>query len=105
MTYSSPDASGTLEFKPNPGQHGTSRIVVTVTDGSTCSITVPVEIIQPSDSLSTTILNFVNITCNGFTNGVAEVQASGGTPGYLYDWQGFNQTMHILNYYFIVFQS
>jgi gliding motility-associated-like protein len=57
---------------------------VTVTDAAGCTGTRVVTITQPTQVTATT--SQVNVTCNGSCNGSASVVASGGTPGYTYNW-------------------
>lgn len=62
----------------------------TVTDSKGCVYLDSAQIIQP-DSLSLTTTQ-VDVTCNGFNNGSATVNVTGGTPAYSYDWVGTGQT-------------
>ncbi|GIV33429.1 MAG: hypothetical protein KatS3mg031_0964 [Chitinophagales bacterium] len=58
---------------------------VTVTDQNTCTATATIAVNQP-DSLAL-IITKKDITCNGLTDGTAEVMASGGSgSGYIYVW-------------------
>ncbi len=56
----------------------------TITDANGCVITRIFTITQPP-ALSTTGSQ-VNVLCNGSCTGTATVNASGGTPGYTYNW-------------------
>ena len=62
------------------GTHG-----VTVTDANGCTITGSVLISQPSLLTSSTTL-VSDVSCNGGSDGVANVTASGGTSPYGYIW-------------------
>ncbi len=57
---------------------------VVVTDFNGCTTSVVVTITQPPALTATTTQ--VNILCNGSCNGTATVTASGGNPGYTYNW-------------------
>ncbi|MEQ8623865.1 MAG: PKD domain-containing protein [Vicingaceae bacterium] len=59
--------------------------IVTVTDANACSDTILVVITEPS-LLSSSILSFTNVSCNGGNNGSATVNVNGGTPPYAYSW-------------------
>jgi gliding motility-associated-like protein len=60
---------------------------VTVTDANGCSGSTSASIIQPT-VLQASITNVHNAICyNGLTGG-ATASASGGTPGYTYNWSG-----------------
>ncbi|HEY1037943.1 MAG TPA: PKD-like domain-containing protein, partial [Bacteroidia bacterium] len=58
----------------------------TITDANACTKTQTVTINQPTPLILTT-LSSTNVSCNGGSNGSASVNtATGGTPGYTYDW-------------------
>lgn len=59
---------------------------VTVTDANGCIslATTSPEITEPT--AITSIITSSNVSCNGGTNGTATVSASGGNPGYTYNW-------------------
>ena len=58
---------------------------VTITDSKGCTTTQTVTINQPT-ALVASIAAPTNVTCKGFCNGSATVNASGGTPGYTFLW-------------------
>ncbi len=58
---------------------------VVVTDAGSATTTVTVTITQPPVFL-TGISSQTNISCNGGNNGAATATASGGTPGYFFNW-------------------
>ncbi len=60
-------------------------IGVTVTDAAGCTQTASVTITQP-DSVSGFTTQANQVLCNGGSSGTAVVIASGGTPGYTYQW-------------------
>lgn len=57
---------------------------VIVTDANTCTVSTSLTIAQPP-ALTVTPTQ-TNVTCNGATNGIASVTASGGTGAYSYSW-------------------
>ncbi len=57
---------------------------LTVSDG-TCSATFPVLIPVP-DTLNIASLLIDDVTCFGYADGSATIQAQGGTPAYMYSW-------------------
>jgi gliding motility-associated-like protein len=59
----------------------------TLTDANGCSAITTVIITQPAAVLVSTPFQS-NVDCNGGTNGVASLTASGGTPAYTYSWTG-----------------
>jgi len=64
---------------------------VTVTDANGCFKTISTIIItQPATSFQIDAATVSNITCNGDNNGDINIEVSGGTPGYSYDWVGPN---------------
>lgn len=69
--------------------------MVTITDGAGCAQNVSVTI-NNSSTLSQTITS-TNETCFGMCNGTASVTASGGTPGYTYNWIMPAATTNTLN--------
>ncbi|HBS85221.1 MAG: hypothetical protein A2W91_04650 [Bacteroidetes bacterium GWF2_38_335] len=57
---------------------------VTVTDANGCSLTNSVTLSQPQPLSST--VNIVDASCNGFNDGSATINVSGGTTTYSYLW-------------------
>jgi gliding motility-associated-like protein len=66
---------------------------VTVTDANNCSQTGSYTISQ-SSSLATTS-SVTDVTCNGLGNGSIIVSASGGTPGYSFNWSNGQITQNL----------
>lgn len=62
-----------------------SVYTVTVTDANGCVETASVTISGPN-GLTSSITSSTNVLCFGDCNGSATVTASGGTPGYTYQW-------------------
>jgi len=61
---------------------------VTATDGNGCSGNAgPITVNQPPD-ITAILDNFTNVSCNGGSNGTAQVTAGGGVGGYTYFWEG-----------------
>ncbi len=56
----------------------------TVTDANSCTSTKSVTITQPSALVTTTAVT--NVACNGGSNGVGAISASGGAGSYTYLW-------------------
>lgn len=59
---------------------------ITVTDDSTCTTVNSVTVPQPSQLILTH--DSLNVKCFGENTGKAWVTASGGSPGYIYNWSG-----------------
>ena len=57
----------------------------TITDANSCTKTQSVTVTQPT-AISASISSQTNIACNGGSNGAATISASGGAPGYTYQW-------------------
>lgn len=62
-----------------------SPITATVTDFNGCKVTYTSTVLQPTAALTAT-QSQTNVTCGGLCNASAQVNASGGTPGYSYTW-------------------
>jgi gliding motility-associated-like protein len=58
---------------------------MTATDANNCIAQVTFTITQPP-ALVATISAVGSVSCSGGNNGFATINASGGTPGYLYNW-------------------
>ncbi len=74
----------------SPGTYG-----VTVTDINDCPASGQIEITEP-DSLTLGLTNLTPAAC-GSDNGTATVMATGGTPGYTYEWQNGDTTATLEN--------
>ncbi len=83
-------ASYSYSWTPSGGNAATASSLTagnyscTITDANGCSITASVNIVQPT-VISVTSTQ-TDILCNGGNNGMATVNASGGTPTYTYVW-------------------
>jgi uncharacterized repeat protein (TIGR03803 family) len=63
----------------------------TITEAGGTVITKTITITQPAVLVATPSTQ-TNVSCNGGSNGTASVIASGGTPGYTYNWGPGNPT-------------
>jgi gliding motility-associated-like protein len=61
---------------------------ITVRDANSCSATQSNTITQPNAITFTAQPSITNVSCNGNTDGSAEVFPTGGTPPYTYTWNG-----------------
>jgi alpha-tubulin suppressor-like RCC1 family protein len=83
--------SYTYQWMPSGGNTATANnlaagsYTVNVTDANSCSTSSIVTITQPA-ALIATASAAGNVSCNGGNNGVAFVNASGGTASYTYQW-------------------
>lgn len=68
-----------------------SSYTVTVTDANGCVATETVTITGPN-GLSSSIITQTNVSCNGFCDGSAVVEGTGGTAPYTYQWNDVNNT-------------
>lgn len=64
---------------------GVGTYTVTVSDNNTCTGTATASITQPT-ALAFTAPSIKNTSCNGSTDGQIAVFATGGTPGYTFNW-------------------
>ena len=67
----------------------------TITDFNGCTDNITVQIDQPNE-LVTSTLSIDSTSCFGYNNGSAEVDATGGTHPYTYEWSN-SQTGSILS--------
>lgn len=65
--------------------------MLVVTDGNDCSATLTVNLTQPATGLSGAIAP-ADVICFGANNGVATVEANGGTEPYIYAWSNGDNT-------------
>ncbi len=69
---------------------------VTITDANGCSASGSVVITQPTQ-INLTTQSLTNVTCFGLCNGSYSVNASGGTPGYVYLWPDASSLSFVSN--------
>ena len=60
---------------------------VTVEDANGCTSSLFVMLMEPTEMVGD-IVATTNVSCNGLTDGTAQVDVSGGTPPYEYAWSG-----------------
>ncbi len=70
---------------------GTYRVIVT--DGNGCIDSANATIAEPALLVAT--CSGTNITCNGLTDGTANVNVTGGTGAYTYSWTGSPTTVTV----------
>ena len=58
---------------------------VTITDANGCTSTSSVNITTPP-AINIALTSTTNVSCNGGSNGVINLNVTGGTPGYTYTW-------------------
>lgn len=71
---------------------GTYTVVTTDTDG--CSTVDTIQLMEPA-ALVLTANADSNVSCNGFSDGVATANVSGGTAGYTFNWSNGGMTPSI----------
>ncbi|MBV7530653.1 gliding motility-associated C-terminal domain-containing protein [Chitinophaga sp. sic0106] len=59
---------------------------VTVTDAKGCTATSSIAVEEPTQLVAAG--SGTNVTCNGYNDGIATVNVSGGLPPYSYSWSG-----------------
>jgi len=67
---------------------------VTVTDGANCSGVISTTITEPSTSVSIDSVSVTNVSCNGGTDGAANLASSGGTGAHSYVWSNAQTTQN-----------
>ncbi|MCH2023324.1 MAG: choice-of-anchor L domain-containing protein, partial [Saprospiraceae bacterium] len=84
--------NGSTTSTTSPGSpFGTAGVhTVTVTDGNGCTITENYTITEPS-AMSFTI-GTTDASCNGYADGTASINVSGGVGGFTYVWNSSSQT-------------
>ncbi|MFL5754571.1 MAG: PKD domain-containing protein [Bacteroidia bacterium] len=87
VTYSWAPSGGTGIMA---GGLSAGTYTASVSDASGCSISINALVSEPA--ALTAAINQSNVSCNGGTNGVASVFASGGNSGYTYSWSSSGST-------------
>ena len=80
-TYAWAASGGT---KDTASSLGAGTYTVTVTDSNGCRASVSTKVTQPASAVTATGRSYA-ASC-GKSNGAAAVTATGGTPGYVYNW-------------------
>ena len=70
---------------------------LTITDARGCSASATSTVTQPSSALSSSITSSSNVSCFGGNNGSVNLTVSGGTPAYIYNWNGGITTQNRTN--------
>ena len=68
---------------------------VTITDANGCDNVQVFNVGQPSGALVTSINSIQQVSCNGFSDGSIDLNVSGGTPPYSYQWNTGVTTQNI----------
>ncbi|MEO8069662.1 MAG: SprB repeat-containing protein, partial [Flavobacteriales bacterium] len=84
LVYTWSPNPGAGQGTPNASQLCAGNISVTISDGNGCDTTVTFTIAEPLPITATSTIT--NVSCNGQCDGVADIVAAGGTPGYTYVW-------------------
>ena len=82
LTYAWSPSGGILDSAINLSA---GTYTVTVYDANLCTSRASVTITEPT-ALTVQLDSVESISCNGASNGKIYVSASGGSPGYLYNW-------------------
>lgn len=85
--------AGGFTYSWSPGGETTNEITdigagvyeVTVTDGTSCSVTESVSV-NSSNAPEITVESITHVSCNGENDGSVEVSVTGGTSPYSYQW-------------------
>lgn len=86
ITYSWSGPSGFTSTSKNITNLSPGTYTVTATDALSCTSTSTTTVSGPATAVSVILDNKADVSCNNGTNGVANITASGGTPGYMYAW-------------------
>ena len=80
-----------------PNNLASGAYVLSVIDGNGCTASQTVTLINPTPVTASVVST--SVTCAGSCNGTATVTALGGTPPYLYSWDGaaYTATTNTLN--------
>ncbi len=73
---------------PNRTNLTAGTYTLTVTDANSCSATTSATITQPAAALAAVVGTVTNVACNSGNNGAIDINVSGGTTAYSYNWNG-----------------
>jgi gliding motility-associated-like protein len=68
---------------------------VTITDANSCVFSQSFTVTQPAAQLSVNALQIDDVSCFGFANGAIDLNVSGGTSPYAFQWSGGETTEDI----------
>ncbi len=77
----------TVTVTPEPGKHGSASITITVSDGTNqaqTSFKLTVVSSDPDDLSSQ--ISAIDVSCNGNSDGSAEISVDGGVAPYTFEW-------------------
>ena len=74
---------------------GGGTFSLTVTDNNSCTDTMSVTVVEPTDLVSST--NVLNALCNSDTNGSISTTVTGATMPYGYSWSNGDTTANVMN--------
>ncbi len=88
--WSTLDGSGLITSNEDQSGLTAGSYAVTITDINGCALDIAITLTQP-DALQTSLTPSLypsgdNISCFGFNDGSIDLDVTGGTPGYNYDW-------------------
>jgi large repetitive protein len=86
ITYSWSGPGGFTSTNKNITNLFPGTYTVTATDALSCTSTSTTTVSGPATAVAVILDNKTDVSCNGGTNGVANITATGGTPGYTYAW-------------------
>lgn len=67
----------------------------TITDANNCTSIRTAQITQPASALNGSVSQISQVSCYGGNNGSVNLNVSGGTPGYSFQWSNGSTTQHI----------
>ena len=77
----------TGHYNDSIGGLASGNYIVTVTDSNSCINIEQITVGQPAFVLTSSFINIVNVSCNGFSDATATVNPHGGTEPYTVVWQ------------------
>jgi gliding motility-associated-like protein len=74
-----------IQTTPNATNLCAASYTVTITDANGCTTQSTTTVGSPTP-INITLVSSTHVTCNGGNNGAITISATGGTPGYTYQW-------------------